>query len=179
VPIERRRWRKDSIFGDGPRVILDRERRAQAKAMMKLQRRPGRLTIAAAQIGCILVDMLGPDGQLYPSHHRLAELACVHVATVKRALEQLRQFGFLDWTRRLVRCGPRCEQTSNAYVLRLPSCEAHFARAVSLFGFKKGRQTEQPALPGLQPVTRAVEAAREALARRRAVIEARLRGQIA
>ena len=128
-----RKWRKDSIFGDGPRVPLDRERRAQFRAKLHLQRRPGRLTIAAAELGRVLADMLGADGRLDPSHETLAARAGMHVATVQRALAQLKAFGFLDWTRRLVRgasTGWRCEQTSNAYVLHVPTCDAHFARAV-------------------------------------------------
>jgi hypothetical protein len=127
------RWRNDSIFGDGPRVPLDRERRAQCRAKMKLQRRPGRLTAGALLVGLALLDMLGNDGRLDPSHKTLAERARVDVATVKRALVLLRACGFVTWVRRLVRSasgGWRTEQTSNAYVLSVPSCEAHFARRV-------------------------------------------------
>ncbi len=123
------RFHKDSIFGPGPRVPLDRERRAQFRAKLKLQRRPGRLTLSAAEVGRVLVDMLGPDGRLDPSLDTLAALACVHRDTVREALKLLRAFGFLDWTRRLVRgaaTGWRAAQTSNAYVLRVPSCEADF-----------------------------------------------------
>ena len=67
----------DSVFGPGPRVPLDREQRAQFKAKLKLQRRPGRLTIAAAAVALVLIDMLGPDGRLDPTHATLAALACV------------------------------------------------------------------------------------------------------
>jgi hypothetical protein len=164
------KWRKDSIFGEGPRVPRCREQRAQLKAKLKLQRRPGRLTIATAAIGCILVDLLGQDGRLDPSHKFLAELGRVSIATVKRALDQLREFGFLEWTRRLVRCGPRCEQTSNAYVLRVPDCEAHFARPVVL---QKPRKEEAPEedthVRGGQ-----VQSIDQALARIRAAMEQRL-----
>jgi len=181
MPNERRCWRKDSIFGPGPRVVLDREQRAQFRAKLNLQRRPGRLTIAAARVGRVLVDLLGPDGRLDPSHEFLAERACVHIATIKRALDQLRSFGFLDWTRRLIRYGSRCEQTSNAYVLRLPSCEAHFARAAFLAQpRKKDACARANPEPGIWSVGDAVkQAAQEALARRRAVIEQRLRMRIA
>jgi len=55
-------WRRNSVFGMGRRVPLDRERRAQFRAKLRLQRRPGRLTLAAVQIGRILLDMLGADG---------------------------------------------------------------------------------------------------------------------
>jgi len=96
-------WKNSSIFGDAPRVPLDREQRAQFRAKLLLNRRPGRLTIAAAQIGRILVDKLGPEGRLDPSIATLATLACVSQSTVKRALAQLKTFGFLDWARRLIR----------------------------------------------------------------------------
>lgn len=140
-------FHKDSVFGDGPRVPLDRERRAQFRAKVRLQRRPGRLTIATAAVALVLVDMLGADGRLDPTIATLAALACVSVATVKRALADLKAFGFLWWQRRLVRSsgtGWRAEQTSNAYMLRVPSCEVHFAPQVPNSIFKKGlgRQSE-------------------------------------
>lgn len=135
-----RKWRKGSVFGNGPRVPLDREQKAQFKARLGLQRRPGRVTLAAEKIALILIGKIGNDGTLCPSHETLAVHASVNVSTVKRALERLRLCGFLDWTRRLVRSaatGWRCEQTSNAYVLRVPACEAHFARPVPLVRIKK------------------------------------------
>ncbi len=78
-----------------------------------------------------------------------------------RSLARLRQFGFLDWTRRLVRdagTGWRCEQASNAYVLVVPTCEAHSAPEVQLRLFRKPcrQQAEQQAT---------MEAARENAAR--------------
>ncbi len=133
-------WKNSSIFGDAPRVPLDREQRAQFRAKLLLNRRPGRLTIAAAQIGRILVDKLGPEGQLDPSIATLATLACVSQSTVKRALAQLKTFGFLDWTRRLIRnsaTGWRCEQDTNAYALRVPAYEAHFAPPFKIQALKR------------------------------------------
>jgi hypothetical protein len=126
------KW-KPGIFGTGPCVPMDREARAVFKAKLQLQRRPGRLTIATAAIGRVLVDMLGPDGRLDPSLATIAERARVSVATVKRALAQLRECGFVTWTRRLIRdaaSGWRTEQASSAYVLSVPATEvyseAHF-----------------------------------------------------
>jgi hypothetical protein len=153
------RWHKNSIFGDGPRAPLDRERRAQFRALLHLNRRPGRLSQNAAQLGRVLVDMLGADGRLDPSHETLAARAGMALATVKRCLGRLQALGFLSWARRLVRgsgTGWRAEQTSNAYALSLPpACEAHFAPAVrSVCISKKG-----------QPETVA-EADREAVASR-------------
>jgi len=135
-------WRRNSVFGMGRRVPLDRERRAQFRAKLRLQRRPGRLTLAAVQIGRILLDMLGADGRLDPSVATLATKAAVHPSTVTRALARLKECGFLDWTRRMLRdasTGWRSEQTSNAYVLCLPACDAQFAPAVNVF--KKEKET--------------------------------------
>jgi hypothetical protein len=135
-----KRFHADSIFGPGPRVPLDREQRAQFRAKLRLQRRPGRLTIAAAEVGRVLVEMLGADGRLDPTIERVAALACVHRDTAHEALKQLRAFGFLDWTRRLVRgaaTGWRAEQASNAYVLKVPSCDTEFPAGVLLSVPKK------------------------------------------
>lgn len=165
---------RDSIFGPGPRQPLDREQRAQFRAKLALQRRPGRLTIAAAHVGRILCDMLGPDGRLDPCCATIAAKAGVCVDTVRRAIGQLRQFGFLDWTRRLLRTAWRVEQTSSAYVLKVP------AASFSAPSLNLSRPTP-PAKCGSQqsglfppPSEAAIAAAREALARRRAVTEARL-----
>jgi hypothetical protein len=107
-------------------VRFDREQRAQWKAKLQLQRRPGRLTIAAATVGRVLCDMLGNDGRLDPSHATIAARAAVHPSTVRRALEQLAEYGFLSWTRRLIRHGWRCEQTTSAYTLALPQSASLF-----------------------------------------------------
>jgi hypothetical protein len=42
---------------------------------------------------------------------------------VQRALQQLHEFGFVNWTRRLIRNAWRCEQT---YVLTLPQAAILF-----------------------------------------------------
>jgi hypothetical protein len=134
------KFHKDSIFGPGRRVPMDREQRAVFKAKLRLQRRPGRITLAAEKIGLALAEMLGPDGRLDPTIKTLAALACVQPSTVHEALRRLRAFGFLDWTRRLVRSastGWRAEQTSNAYVLRVPACESEFWKQVPMARFKK------------------------------------------
>ena len=135
----------DSVFGPGPRVPLDREQRAQFKAKLKLQRRPGRLTLSAAEVGRVLCDMLGPDGRLDPSLDTLAVLACVCRDTAHEAVKQLRSFGFLDWTRRLIRgreTGGRTQQTSNAYILRVPASDTDSPNSSHSKKFKKEPQKE-------------------------------------
>ncbi len=68
------------------------------------------------------------------------------LATVKRCLARLQSLGFLIWARRLVRAsdtGWRAEQTSNAYVLRVPSSEAHFEPVVQSVRLKKGQESAE------------------------------------
>jgi hypothetical protein len=115
-----RQWRQDSEFGEGERVALDREQRAviRARLHMKAHRGPGRLTANAVAIGERLLGMLGPKGALFPAVATLAKLQGISASTVSLALKRLKQGGFLNWTRRLVRVGNRVRQTSNAYAFR-------------------------------------------------------------
>jgi hypothetical protein len=101
-----RKWRKDSEFGEGARVPLDREQRAviRARLGMRAFRGPGRLTANAVAIGKRLLDMLGKDGALFPSIATLAKLEGVVASTVVTALKRLKLGGFLAWTRRLAGC---------------------------------------------------------------------------
>ena len=125
------KWHRDSIFGPGPRQPLDRERRARFRFLVRQHRGANRLTACDVDVADVLVSALGDDGQLDPSHTTIAERALCHVATVRRALGRLRNLGLVSWVRRLVRgsdTGWRCEQGSNAYVLRTPACDAHAAR---------------------------------------------------
>ena len=121
------RYHHVSIFGPGPRVPLDREQQAVFRAKLKLARRPGRLTIAGAEIGRVLLNMMGTDGRLDPMLDTIAKKARVCRSTVQRAIDQLKALGFLDWTRRLVRDRDGTRQTSNAYVLMVPKADGHFA----------------------------------------------------
>lgn len=129
------KFRRASVFGDGPRVPLDREQRAVFKAKLKLQRGPGRISAGARDVAEALLDMLGADGRLDPSLETIAARARLSVSAVKAALARLRACGFLDWTRRLIRgpaTGGRVQQTSNAYVLSAPRCEAGFRPGVAV-----------------------------------------------
>jgi hypothetical protein len=143
--------------------------------LIALNRRPGRLTIAAAQVGRVLVDMVGADGRLDPCHATIAARASISIATVIRALAQLRAFGFVTWVRRLVRTAWRVEQTSSAYVLALPAPAAPFSRAVFL---KRSTKTTTHSFCKSQekpPSAIDVAAARDALEARRRVMEQRLK----
>jgi hypothetical protein len=170
VPAPGHRWHSGSIFGSGPRIPLDREQRARYRALLLLNRRPGRLTLSASVIGRVLLDMLGEDGRLDPSHATIAARARVSIATVVRSLAQLRAFGFVSWVRRLVRTAWRAEQTSSAYVLAVP---ASFPEALSL---NRTRLTARAVCKSQEnaPIASDVAAARAALERRRQVIAERL-----
>jgi hypothetical protein len=173
VPSLGHRWHTGSIFGAGPRIPLCREKRAQFKALLLLNRRPGCLTLSAAVVGRVLLDMLGQDGRLDPSHATIAARACVSVATVIRSLAQLRAFGFVTWVRRLVRTAWRAEQTSSAYALAAPSASAFFPEALFL---NRTRLTARAVCKSqeIAPSASDVEAARAALEHRRRVIAERL-----
>jgi hypothetical protein len=109
--------------------------------------------------------MLGTDGHLDPSHETLAARALVCVETVRRALCQLRDLGFVVWQRRLVRTSWRCEQTSNAYALAVPSSSTASSLNQRRLSSRAecGSQAEAPR-PVLPPAD--VEASRAALAKR-------------
>ena len=111
------KWRRASIFGDGPRVPLDRNGRARFSFLLDAHHRTGRLTRAARDVGRALLKRLGVDGQCDPSHATLADDAGCCVRTVERACGAIQAIGLLFWQRRLVRDGSRVDQTSNAYVL--------------------------------------------------------------
>jgi hypothetical protein len=127
------KWRKNSIFGDGPRVRLDRNGRARFRFLVRMHRGGNRLTANDMDVAEVLVSSLGDDGRLDLAHATIAERALCHPATVRRALGRLRDVGLVYWVRRLVRgpdTGWRCEQGTNAYVLRTPACDAQAARPV-------------------------------------------------
>ena len=158
------RYHHASIFGPGPRVPLDREQQAVFRAKLKLARQPGRLTIAGAEIGRLLLNMMGADGRLDPMLDTIAKKARVCRSTVQRALDQLRALGFLDWTRRLVRDRDGTRQTSNAYVLMVPKADGHFAIVAISKVYKKvvrlteGRQLAQADREGIENAARQLEA---------------------
>ena len=165
TPISRR-YRRNSIFGDGHRVPLDRERRAVWKARIEMHRRAGRLTDGHAFVALALVRRLGTDGRLDPSHATLADDAGESLSTVQRALRALRAVGLVLWVRRLVRDGWRAAQTSNAYLLTLGEspaihgkpCDGHRDRGT----LKKVFIPMQPSRPDVSDADR--QAAQMALA---------------
>ena len=114
-----RPWHRGSVFGDGHRVPMDRERRAVWKARVEIHRRSGALTDGMSYVALALLKRLGTDGQCDPSHETLHNDSGESVDTVKRALKALHRLGMLDWLRRVCRAGRRVWQTSNSYLLWL------------------------------------------------------------
>src|SRR4051794_41882694 len=103
MPAPPRPWRRGSVFGDGRRVPLDRERRARFRFLLNAHRRARRLTPTAELVGAALLKRLGVDGQCDPSHATLAAGAGCSARTVGRATAAMRELGLLRWQTRLVR----------------------------------------------------------------------------
>jgi hypothetical protein len=114
-----RPWHRGSVFGDGHRVPMDRERRAVWKARVEIHRRSGALTDGMSYVALALLKRLGKDGQCDPSHETLHNDSGESIDTVKRALKALYGLGMVDWLRRVCREGSRVWQTSNSYLLWL------------------------------------------------------------
>lgn len=185
-----RPWRKDSLFGDGPRRPLDREQRARFRFLLNAHRRVHRIPPLTELVGNALVRRLGVDGQLDPAHATIAgDVGCC-CRTVRRALDRLRTLGLLMWQRRLVRVGWRTAQTSNAYLLALvdvgtlpiprpPCCDGQTVRQTPRVGFVSVQRAATTVSPQAQHEARAALA--RVAAQRQAVVQARLltRGVVA
>jgi hypothetical protein len=175
-----RPWHRGSVFGDGLRRPLDRGQRATFNYLVKAHRRAGRLTACAKDVAEALLRRLGTSGQLDPTHERIAEDADCDTRTVRRALDALRAVGLVIWQCRLVRDGWRCAQTSSAYMLLTPAGNPPEFRAARCGG-QNVRETKTLMNQGLTYLPlmsdRDREAAKVALARRRAAVEARLLGK--
>jgi hypothetical protein len=109
-----------------------------------------------------------------PTHQALAELAGASLAVVKDALKRARQLGLVQWDQQFVARGGQRRQIANRYWITLP-----LLPAVARPEVRRHRKL----VAGVQPpskqgsYTEPVHAdAAAALARRRAVIEARLLG---
>jgi hypothetical protein len=135
-----RPWRRGSVFGDGRRVPLDRERRARFRFLLSAHRRARRLTPTAELVGTALLKRLGADGQCDPAHATLASDVGCSARTVGRATATMRGLGLLRWDQRLTRSGWRTEQTSNAYEL-VPTAELAAVLPVSRCGGQSVRET--------------------------------------
>jgi hypothetical protein len=71
MPKSGRRWHRDSIFGEGPRQPIDRERRARFYFLLKAHRRAHHLSPLSEHIGISLIRHLSTSGRCDPSHDRI------------------------------------------------------------------------------------------------------------
>jgi DNA-binding transcriptional MocR family regulator len=137
-----RPWHRASVFGDGYRVPLDRERRAVWKARVEIHRRAGRLTDGGSYVALALLKRLGSDGRCDPSQQTLADDSGESIDTVQRALKALYAIGMVTWLRRLIREGNQVKQTSNSYLLTVGQtpdhCESDSARETRKARINKG-----------------------------------------
>lgn len=127
-------WIRTSQFGTGPRVPMARNDLDLYRAKLVLMRRPGGISSGVRDVGEALSRMIGRDGRLNPTIEHIAAAARQSVSTVKRALATLRRCGFVSWVNRIVRVndsGWKVAQTSNAYVLTIPSGEGQIALQVN------------------------------------------------
>ena len=177
-PHHPRPWHKGSLFGDGPRVPLDRERRARFRYLLNAHHRGGGITRAARDVGEALLRRLSEGGQCDPAHDTLAADAGCSARTVGRATARMRTLGLVRWQPRLVRAGWRAEQTSNAYEL-IPAADPPRPHCGGQSGRETGRDriiSVRQAAPEVSPEAR--QEAREALARVRAQREAMLQERL-
>jgi DNA-binding GntR family transcriptional regulator len=114
-----RRYHRGSLFGSGPRIPLDREKRARFRFLLTSHRRSRRISPLAFLTGEALLKRHGVDGRLDPSQGRLADDVGCSDRTIRRALGVLRSLGLVAWVCRLIRDGWAVRQTSNAYVLNV------------------------------------------------------------
>jgi hypothetical protein len=141
-----RPWHRGSVFGDGHRVPMDREKRAVWKARVEIHRRAGRITDGWSYVALALLKRLGSDGRCDPSHETLHNDSGESIDTVKRALKALYELGMVDWLRRVCRDGSQVWQMSNSYLLTLGQraavpanrCEADSARGTTKVEIYKG-----------------------------------------
>jgi DNA-binding transcriptional MocR family regulator len=171
-----RPWHRNSVFGDGPRMPMCRERRSVWKARIEIQRRAGQVTDGESYVGQALLKRLSQDGRCDPSHQTLADDSGESVSTVKRALKAFWACGLVNWVRRLWRNGTRVSQDTNAYMLTLGEppqfprvrCDRQLGRETS----SVDKSTDL--LPVLPRSVAEIASAQAALTARRRAIEARL-----
>lgn len=117
------RYHRGSQF-NGPMRPLDRNEvarliwrvEADAIASRKKHCQPWLTGCYARVLRTLLTCFLGANGRCDPSHATLARKSGVSIATVKRALAELKKRGVLAWTRRIARHGIFVRQISNAYL---------------------------------------------------------------
>lgn len=171
------RWHRNSVFGDGLRQPLDRERRAVWRARLVMFRRVRKITPLYEDIGLAMLRRLGIDGRLDPAHATLAEDVGCSPRSVGRAIQAFKKCGLVLYVRRIVRDGWRTSQTSNSYALATGASPPPIIAPTRRFACdgQQGRGTRTQAFSLVPPASAAeIAAAQSALAERRRAIEGRL-----
>lgn len=111
-----------------------------AKNLEKSTKQPGRRMGALGLTGIAVLEALTGladdlSGRLEPMIATIAEKAGLCARTVSRALNRLKEHGFIDWLRRTVTldvdgAGPQVSQTSNAYWFPLRGRAAGLVRLI-------------------------------------------------
>jgi hypothetical protein len=134
--------RREKMFGDGPRVPLDREVKVRimhlARALKHKTERGKHYGVLTGKFVDVLHAMLwlihdGRSGQCNPCYETIADKAGCAMSTVCEAIKALELAGLLSWVNRIVRVRVRERdlfgqwattwrvlRTSNAYVFRDP-----------------------------------------------------------
>lgn len=107
------RPRREKVFGDGPRIPLDRNAKARlwarAKAYNATHRQPrqhiGPITRTFMEVLKVLLWRFhnGQTGRCFPGYDRIAEAAGCHRDTAIEAAKALEAAGILTWVHRLAR----------------------------------------------------------------------------
>jgi hypothetical protein len=136
------RPRRDKIFGDGPRIPLDREAKVRiahlARALKRRTEPRKHYGILTGKFVDVLLALLwlihdGKSGQCNPAYATIADKAGCAPSTVGLALKALEAVGILSWVNRIHRVRDRERdlfghwttvwrvlRTSNAYVFHDP-----------------------------------------------------------
>jgi hypothetical protein len=134
--------RREKVFGDGPRIPLDREAKVRimhlARALKAKTERGKHYGVLTGKFVDVLHAMLwlihdGRSGQCNPAYATIADKARCAMSTVCEAIKALEAAGILSWVNRIIRervrerdlLGQwtytwRVLRTSNAYVFSDP-----------------------------------------------------------
>lgn len=145
------RPRREKLFGDGPRVPLDREAKVRitklAEALSHKTEKGKHYGILTAKFVRVLRALLwlihdGRSGQCNPSYETIADKAACARSTVCEAIKALEQAGILSWVNRITRIREvevdlfgrrvwvwRVVRTSNAYTFRDPKAATQPGRS--------------------------------------------------
>ena len=167
------RRRREKVFGDGPRLPLDREAKVR---IMHLARALKRKTETGKHYGTLtgkFVDVLhamlwlihdGRSGQCNPAYETIADKAACARSTIWEAIKALESAGILSWVNRITRIRERdtdlfgrsiwvwrVVRTSNAYTFRDPKAPQRRGIA-SKSEFPAGPPDKVNNQPGFPPV---------------------------